>query len=94
MMSVAICVGSFTGKRTMALGLSMALAVALFVFYSLAPLVSFIDATTPFNPMQWTIGSQPLFNGTSLGYTALVIATTVPLVMASVFFFEHRDIAG
>lgn len=94
MMSVAVCVGSFTGKRTMALGLSMALAIALFVFYSLAPLVSFIDATTPFNPMQWTIGSQPLFNGTSLGYTASVVVTTVPLFLASVVFFERRDIAG
>ena len=94
MMSVAVCVGSFTGKRTMALGLSMALAIALFVFYSLAPLVSFIDATTPFNPMQWTIGSQPLFNGTSLGYTASVVVTTVPLLLASVVFFERRDIAG
>lgn len=94
MMSVAVCVGSFTGKRTMALGLSMALAIALFVFYSLAPLVSFIDATTPFNPMQWTIGSQPLFNGTSVGYSVSVLATVLPLLFASVVFFERRDIAG
>ena len=78
----------------MALGLSMALAIALFVFYSLAPLVSSIDATTPFNPMQWTIGSQPLFNGTSVGYTVSVFATVLPLLFASVVFFERRDIAG
>lgn len=94
MMSVAICVGSLTGKRTMALGLSMALAIALFVVYSLSPLVSFLDATTPFNPMQWTIGSQPLFNGTSVGYTAAIIATTLPLLFSSVLFFERRDISG
>ena len=94
LMAVAVCVGAITGKRTMALGLSMALAVALFVLYSLAPLVSFLDSTVSFNPMQWTIGSQPLFNGTSIGYSLAVFATTLPLLIASVVFFERRDISG
>jgi ABC-2 type transport system permease protein len=94
MMAVAVCVGSLTGKRTMALGLSMALAIALFVVYSLAPLVSFLDATVAFNPMQWTIGSQPLFNGTSIGYSLAVFAVTLPLLYLSIVLFERRDIAG
>lgn len=94
MMSVAICIGAYTGKRTMALGLSMALAIALFVFYSLAPLVSFIDSISSANPMQWTIGAQPLFNGISLGYTASVFSVAIPLIVLSLVLFERRDIAG
>lgn len=94
MMSVAICVGALRGKRTMALGVSMALAIALFVFFSLAPLVSAIDTVNPFNPMQWTIGAQPLFEGVSFGYTASVYAITCPILFVAVILFNRRDISG
>jgi len=94
MMTLAAMLGAWIGKRSGALGISMAVAIALFVLYSLGPLVDFLDKTTPYNPMQWTIGSQPLFEGTSLGYTAAIIALIVPCVAATYVFFDRRDIAG
>jgi ABC-2 type transport system permease protein len=93
-MNLAATIGAATGKRTSALGISMAVAIALFVLYSLAPLVDAIDATMRFNPMQWTIGSQPLFRGVSIGYTLCTYAASVPLILATFYFFERRDISN
>lgn len=94
MMAIASAIGALSGKRTTALGVAMAIAIALFVLYSLGPLVKAIDKTTRFNPMQWTIGSRPLFVGTSLGYTACVMSLTVPFIVATYYFFRRRDIVG
>ena len=93
MLGISASIGALTGKRTTALGITMAIAIALFVLYSLGPLVEVIDKTTPMNPMQWTIGSRPLFDGTSLGYTAAVVAVSIPFLIATFIFFNRRDLA-
>lgn len=94
MLFIAAALGALTGKRTSGLGFSMAIAIALFVLYSLGPLVDFLDKTNPYNPMQWTIGSQPLTEGTSVGYTLAVVGLAVPFVVGVYYFFDRRDIAG
>lgn len=94
MMSIAIFIGAWKGKRTIALGLSMAFAIAAFVLYSLGPLVPFIDATMPYNPMQWTIGSQPLFDGTNPWSTLWAGGISFLFLVAAVDLFERRDLAG
>ncbi|CAB4552944.1 unannotated protein [freshwater metagenome] len=94
MMSIAIFIGAWKGKRTIALGLAMACAIAAFVLYSLGPLVSFIDATMPYNPMQWTIGSQPLSEGTSPWNTLWAGGIGFFFLVAAVALFERRDLAG
>lgn len=94
MLIIAASIGAVTGKRTTALGISMAIAIALFVLYSLGPLVNIIDKTTKINPMQWTIGSRPLFDGTSVGYTACVVGLSLPFLLATYFYFNRRDISG
>ena len=94
MMTLAAALGAWIGKRSGALGISMATAIALFVLYSLGPLVDFLDKLIPYNPMQWTIGSAPLFDGTSLGYTVAIVAVIAPCVAATYVLFDRRDIAG
>lgn len=94
MLIIAASIGATTGKRTTALGVSMAIAIALFVLYSLGPLVRVIDKTTKINPMQWTIGSRPLFDGTSVGYTACVVGMSLPFLLATYVYFNRRDISG
>jgi ABC-2 type transport system permease protein len=94
MMTLAAALGAWIGKRSGALGISMATAIALFVLYSLGPLVDFLDKLIPYNPMQWTIGSAPLFDGTSLGYTVAIVAVIAPCVAATYVLFDRRDIVG
>ncbi len=90
--SLAAAIGALTGRRGVALGISVTLAIGFFVLYSLAPLVDSIDAMTPFNPLQWTIGTQPLLNGFDLGYSLTTIAVTTAFVIATYFGFHNRDI--
>lgn len=94
MLAIASTLGALTGKRSVALGVSMSIAIAMFLMYSLAPLVDFLDPTTTFNPMQWTIGSQPLAEGLSGGYTTATIVVTVVFFASSFQLFERRDITG
>jgi ABC-2 type transport system permease protein len=90
--SVATFLGTAWGKRSIALGGAIGLAIAGFLFYSLAPLVDTFKRITPINPFQWTLGSRPLFEGTDLGYTFLSLAVTMGFYMASIAVFKRRDI--
>lgn len=93
MMSIAAILGAVTGKRSIALGISMSVAIATFVFYSLAPLVSAFESLLSFNPMQWTIGTNPLQSGLHIGYTMLIILLSGVLFTGTFEIFQRRDIA-
>jgi ABC-2 type transport system permease protein len=90
--SVATFLGAAWGKRSIALGGAVGLAIAAFLFFSLAPLVDTFERITPINPFQWTLGSRPLFDGIDLGYTALSIAVAMTFYGASLVVFKRRDI--
>lgn len=94
LLGIATALGAATGRRSVALGVSMSSAIAMFLMYSLAPIVDFLEPTTTFNPMQWTIGSQPLTQGLSIGYTIATIVISVVFFAVSFRFFERRDISG
>lgn len=90
--SVATFLGAAWGKRSIALGGAIGLAISGFLFYSLAPLVDTFKRITPINPFQWTLGSRPLFDGIDVGYTILSLTVTMGFYIASVAVFKRRDI--
>jgi ABC-2 type transport system permease protein len=90
--SLAAVVGTRTGKRSVGLGTTMVALIAGFVVYSLAPLVDFFDAVNPFNPLQWMLGTRPLTTGVDLGYVLLLLLVSALGLVASVRFFDRRDI--
>lgn len=90
--SGAAFLGALTGRRAFALGTTVTLAIGFFVLYSLAPLVSAIDATMPFNPLQWTIGTQPLLEGFDWGYSLITLGLTAAFTTATFVLFGRRDI--
>lgn len=90
--SVATFLGAAWGKRSIAMGGAIGLAIAGFLFFSLAPLVDTFDRITPINPFQWTLGSRPLFDGIDWGYTMLSLIVSVAFYVASLFVFRRRDI--
>ena len=60
---IALLVGAWSGKRAFALGMSVGVAIASYLLYSLAPLVDWLENLLPYNPFEWANGAQPLFNG-------------------------------
>ena len=93
-LTIAAVLGALTGKRNVALGVSMSIAIVLFVLYSLAPLVDFFDTINPANPFQWTIGSMPMTKGVSYSGLAWVLLVLAPASVATFYFYERRDISS
>ena len=90
--AVALLAGSLSGRRGVAIGASLGLAIATFVLYSLAPLVSTFDALLPGNPFQWTLGSRPLTDGLDATYMLGAGATVAALVGLSFVAYSRRDV--
>jgi ABC-2 type transport system permease protein len=90
--SVSTFIGAAWGKKSAAFGGAIGLAIAGFLFFSLAPLVNTFERITPVNPFQWTLGSRPLFNGIDVGYTILSLIVATGFYGAAVVMFKRRDI--
>jgi ABC-2 type transport system permease protein len=85
-------IGAWTGRRAAALGASIALAIGGYLLFSLAPLADALERTLPYNPFQWSIGSDALLNGWNLDYLLRLVAACAVLLTASVLAFQRRDI--
>ena len=90
--AIAALVGTSSGHRGVGLGVAMGSTIALFVLYSLAPLVDFFERINPFNPMQWTVGAESLKRGFDVGYSLIALAFAAVLMTAAVAVFERRDV--
>lgn len=93
-MSFALVLGAWTGRKAIALGVTTGLVIATFIAYSLAPLVGWLDALGPFNPMQWTIGSQPLLDGFDWGYGWRSISMALAATAIAFPLWARRDISA
>jgi ABC-2 type transport system permease protein len=90
--SLAGAIGAAMGRKSAALGVSIAVAISSFVFYSLAPLVDTFDAILPFNPFEWAIGGKPLVNGFIWIDLAKLVVFSAALNIVAVRLFMKRDI--
>lgn len=91
---IAVALSAATGHRGVGLGGGLGAAIAMFVLYSLAPLVSFLENLLPLNPFEWTIGQTPLVSGVDVRYGTITIAVSCVLFGCAFYLYEHRDIAG
>ncbi|MEY4165717.1 MAG: hypothetical protein RLZ84_468 [Actinomycetota bacterium] len=93
-LAIANVIGAVSGKKSVSLGVTTFGAIALFVAYSLAPLVHFFDVILPYNPFRWTIGTTPLTEGLDIGQMLLCLTASGLLLASSTWLFERRDIAS
>jgi ABC-2 type transport system permease protein len=91
--AIGFLIGALVGRPGIATGVGIALGLATFLFYSLAPLVDTFDAISPINPFQWALGNDPLTNGLALSSICWLIATCAVFLAASVLAFKRRDIS-
>ena len=90
---VAFLVGAFSRHKGSAIGAVTGFALIAFLIYSLSALVDDFDPITPYNPMEWGLGGQPLFNGVdTAGNLKLLIGGAVLLVLA-IIKFNRKDIS-
>jgi ABC-2 type transport system permease protein len=89
---VGFLVGALTGRRGVATGATIALALGAFIAYSLAALVDFFENVGPANPFEWALGFNPLANGLDVGYASRLLLLSLLLFAGAVLVFRRRDI--
>jgi ABC-2 type transport system permease protein len=88
----ALAVGSITGSRGTALGITAALAAVSYLVSSLAPVVSWIRPARYASLFYWSVGDQQLANGLTLVSAIVLVSIGVVLTMAAVAGFRRLDL--
>lgn len=90
--AVAMAVGALTGRRTFSIGVAFGLAIASYLVYSLSELVEAIKPLRPLSAFTYYIGDSPLLNGLQPASVAVLVVTTVVLLVLALVAFERRDL--
>jgi len=90
--AVAFAVGAATGRRSAALAIASAFAVAGYVVEGLTQQVPVFRAVRGGNPWHWLLSDDPLRHGLTWHTWALPLATTIILVAAAMPRLTRRDL--
>jgi len=91
---VALLLGALTGRRMVALGGTLALAVASFFVNGLAPLVDWLESVRPFSVFYHYVGYDPLNRGLDPFHAGVLLAIALVGTVAAAVAFEHRDLVA
>jgi ABC-2 type transport system permease protein len=91
---VALLLGSLTGRRMVALGGTMTLAVASFFVNGLGPLVDWLEGLRPLSLFYHFVGYDPLNNGLDPMHAGVLLGVAVVCAAGAALAFEHRDLVS
>jgi ABC-2 type transport system permease protein len=91
--SLATAVGAATGRRMVAVAVTVVVAVAGYFGNNLAPQVAGLHWAQKVSPFHWYLAGEPLRHGLQLGWCALLLGITAVLTMAAAAAFNRRDVA-
>jgi beta-exotoxin I transport system permease protein len=91
--TIALLLGAATGKRTVAIGLTAAAAVAAYLVNGLAPLVHALEVPQKLSPFYHYAVSDPLRSGLSPTHVGILVAIAVVATALAPYFFSRRDVA-
>jgi ABC-2 type transport system permease protein len=91
---LALAVGAVTGRRGPAIAAAGAAAVASYLLFALGALVEELEPWQALSPFQHAMGTDPILNGLSGGYTVAIVAVGLVAVVVSSPLLERRDIAA
>ena len=91
--TIAVLLGAATGRRTVAIGLTAATAVAAYLVNGLAPLVHALEVPQKLSPFYHYAVGDPLRNGVSFTHMAVLVAIAVVATALAPWLFSRRDVA-
>jgi len=92
--AVALLVATVTGKRAVALGTAVGLALAAFLLNALTPMADWLEPWQKASPFYWALGDNPLINGVDAPMAGLLLVAAVALVVLADVAYRRRDIGG
>lgn len=90
---IAFLVGAFSRRKGSAIGVVTGVALIALLIYSLSALVDNFDFISPYNPMEWGLAGQPLFNGLDIAGSAKLFIGGLILMVAAILKFNSKDIS-
>jgi ABC-2 type transport system permease protein len=91
--TLALAVGSATGRRGVAVGVAGAAALVAYLVFSLAEALSWLGPVQKASPWYYYGESAPLLNGLEWAHAGVLAAVTVGLALAGGVLLERRDLA-
>ncbi len=88
----ALAVGSITGSRGTALGVTAALAACSYLVSSLSPVIAWIHPARYFSLFYWSVGDQQLANGLSLVSAVVLVVVGAGLTVTAIAGFRRLDL--
>jgi ABC-2 type transport system permease protein len=92
--TIALAVGSATGRRGTALGVAAAPAVAGYLVNSLAALVPWLGGARLATPLHHYAAANALGDGFSLGHLAALLLVVAVATAAALVAVDRRDLRG
>lgn len=89
---LALALGSWTGRRGTALGITATIAAASYLISSLAPVVTWIRPARYASLFYWSVGDTQLSNGLSGASAAVLTTVGIALLAASAVAFARLDL--
>ncbi len=92
--ALTLLVAAATGKRAVALGAGVGLALAAFLLNALAPMADWLEPWQKASPFEWALGGNPLLNGMEWGMAVLMLVLAVLMVVVADVVYHRQDISG
>jgi ABC-2 type transport system permease protein len=90
--TLALALGSATGKRGRSTAVAGAVAVTAYFFNALVPLVDGVEKAAMVSPFYYYLEADPLSNGLYPAHVAALAGMSIVLMVIAVFTFERRDL--
>ena len=92
--AIALLLGAATGKRTLAIGVTAAAAVAAYFVNGLAPLVDALDVPRKLSPFYHYSAGDPLRHGLGWDHALVLVLIAALAVSLAPVFFTRRDLSS
>ncbi len=90
---MALATGAATGRASLAVGVTIAVALAGFLANNLAPLFEGLDVVQKLSPFYYYLAGDPLRQGLDAGRLAVLAITALVLAGVAVWGLNRRDVA-
>lgn len=90
---LALAVGAVTGRRGVAVGVASAAALAAYLVFSLAEVVSWLGTVQKASPWYYYADSAPLLHGLEWAHAGVLAVIVAALVVAGGVALDRRDLA-
>jgi ABC-2 type transport system permease protein len=92
--AIALAISAWTGNRAAAIGVAVALMIAMYLIDALANIVDGLNTIRPLSLFKYYTAHDPLRYGLDLGDTVVLVGVTAIFLVIALVLFERRDLAA